>query len=248
MSECSNILTMCVQRQVTLQDMASNNCTLQYTRVPLQSLFKPPDTPLCIHPTTPGASESSFLTDSQSVLNGQVSSTSCISLKRMPSFSESSFSSFPAFYKYSPNIPTTLPMLHCILFYDIQTFSFSVTIVKGHHFETDDVEMRGISRPYVSLYLLPHKEEIYRTKTIIAGTNVVEFNEAFHFHNIPYGEIGLRTLVLSVYNERRLARNHLLGTAQLPLNKTELYGVEVSVVLNSTLNLDNVSTCFTTQC
>ena len=121
--------------------------------------------------------------------------------------------------------PTDDPHLHYSLYYDIQRRTLTVHLIEGSNLPAKD--RRGTSDPFVILYLLPHKEEIFESKVQKKNLNPV-FNEVFEFNGILPNEIRLQTLVLRVLDKDTLSSSDHMGTVVLPLEEADLYGVRVS--------------------
>lgn len=126
-----------------------------------------------------------------------------------------------------------------IIFYDIQSCSFTVKLLSARNLPPKNSD--GLVNSYVILYLLPHKEEVLRSKICEKELNPTYY-EIFVFNHIPYNEICTRTLVLRVFNSKNTRHNaELLGNVVLPLRKAELHGVRVSAVLNQLQDIGDVS-------
>ena len=124
---------------------------------------------------------------------------------------------------------TDKPMLDFMVYYDFQKYALTVTLIQATNLPAKD--RSGTSDPYVTLFLLPHREDIYRSKTHYKTVNPT-FNESFTFEGIQYSEVMERTLVLHVFDEEKISKNDNIGTIVMTLRKTELHGARVAAVLN----------------
>ena len=132
---------------------------------------------------------------------------------------------------------TDKPTLDFMLYYDFQKCSLTVTLIQATNLPAKDKS--GTSDPYVTLFLLPHREDIYRSKTHYKTLNPI-FNESFTFEGMQYSEVMERTLVLHVFDEDKISKNDNIGTIVMPLHKTELHGVRVAAVLNEESSITQV--------
>lgn len=130
-----------------------------------------------------------------------------------------------------------LPLLRFNLIYSVQSFSLTVGILSVDNLPTKDYESKT-PNPFVMAFLLPHREEIFRSKTHHNTFNPI-INEEFVFTNISYEEISQRTLVLRVIDENKFHHNVVMGSVVLPLRSMELHGVQISAVLNESDDTDS---------
>ena len=130
--------------------------------------------------------------------------------------------------------PSDKPMLEFMVYYDFQQFTLTVTLIKATNLPAKD--RSGTSDSYVTLFLLPHREDIHRSKTHYKTLNPI-FNESFTFEGIQYSEVMERTLVLRVFDENKITK---IGTIIMPLYKTELHGALVTSVLNEESSITQV--------
>lgn len=124
-----------------------------------------------------------------------------------------------------------------MIFYDIQSCAFTVKLLNVR--SLPPMNSDGFVNSYVTLYLLPHKEQVFRSKTCQKDLDPMIY-QIFVFDHIPFNEISTRTLVLRVYNAKTNRHTELIGNVVLPLRKAELHGVRVSAVLNQLEDIDNV--------
>ncbi|KAI3385848.1 hypothetical protein SNEBB_000604 [Seison nebaliae] len=83
------------------------------------------------------------------------------------------------------------------------------------------MDMSGTSDPYVKVYLLPEKKKKYETKVHRKTLNPV-FNETFVFKNLPFADVGAKTLCFAVYDFDRFSRHDQIGEVQIPLSSIDL--------------------------
>ncbi|CAF0722038.1 unnamed protein product [Didymodactylos carnosus] len=112
-----------------------------------------------------------------------------------------------------------LGKLEYSLDYDFQKQELKVEVIQAQ--ELPAMDMGGTSDPYVKLYVLPDKKKKFETKVYRKTLNPI-FNETFIFKNLPYGEIGGRTLVFAVYDFDRFSRHDQIGELHIPLNSVDL--------------------------
>ena len=125
--------------------------------------------------------------------------------------------------------PSDEPMLEFMVYYDFQKFTLTVTLIQATNLPAKD--RSGTSDPYVTLFLLPHREDIHRSKTHYKTLNPI-FNESFTFEGMQYDEVMERTLIIRVFDEDTFSRRDNIGTIVMPLRKTELHGARAAAVLN----------------
>ena len=186
--------------------MAYNSINLaQYDKVPLEKMFcyKQPRVPLMIHPHI----RKNYSQDQLPIR--QILETQLLS----------------ELHRSTCNHPA-LPRIDLILFYDLQTYSLTVSLLEGRSLASNT--KTGTSDPYVTLSLLPQKEVIFRSKTCYKNSDPI-FNESFTFCGISFEDITARTLFLKVFNE---SHHDLIGTARLRLHRLELHGAHISALLN----------------
>ena len=207
----------------------------QYEKVPLDKIFELRQryVPLAIHPHF---RRQSLITEQPTMFYPAVAESP---VTRSSFFEDSVFQSFPLSASIPVDLSSNLPTIEFIIFYDIQSYSFTVKLIRARNLPA--MNRNGTSDPFVSLFLLPHREEIFRSKTYYKTLNP-SFNETFVFGNIPYNEIFTRSLILRVLDENAVCHNELIGNVILPLWKTELHGVRVSAVLNEDSDVGQVST------
>ena len=205
----------------------------QFEKVPLDKVFelREPSTPLTVHPQT---RKMSLVTEQPTAFYPAIQSPP---VHRSPMYEESAFCSYPLSAS-EPFDNAHLPKLDFILYYDLQSYALTVKLLSAQNLPAKG--RGGTSDPFVTLCLLPHREDIFRSKTIHKDLNP-KFNETFVFGNISYEELRERVLVLQVLDENTFSQNELIGNVILPLRKTELHGVRVSAVLNENIFIGQVS-------
>ncbi|XP_003386572.1 PREDICTED: synaptotagmin-10-like [Amphimedon queenslandica] len=185
----------------------------QYEKVPLDKVFeyKQPRVPMPVHP--------------------QISGYSAITEQPSPSVtvtapSPSGQAKIIGSDKDGKHLDSK-PLLHFSLYYDIQRRTLTVHLMEGTNLPAKD--RRGTSDPFVILFLLPNKEEIFESKVHKRTLDPI-FNEVFEFSGLLPNEIRRQTLVLRVL-DKDLASSEDMGTVVLQLEEADLYGVRVSAPL-----------------
>lgn len=98
------------------------------------------------------------------------------------------------------------------------------------------MDMNGTSDPYVKVYLLPDKKKKFETKVHRKTLNPI-FNETFNFKgndfeasyielialsDIPYSDVGGKTLVMALYDFDRFSKHDMIGQIHVPMNSIDL--------------------------
>jgi hypothetical protein len=137
-----------------------------------------------------------------------------------------------------PNQPTlTLTTMH-----DIQgsTLTVSLKFASNLNFLMDKLHKRTV-QPFISVFLLPSKNEILQTHAVQESNNPV-FNKKFVFSGVPVSDLNEQTLVFQVYHSRTL-----IGITRVHLNSADLLGYTVckhiDSVMESTETEVSVCTC-----
>ena len=121
-----------------------------------------------------------------------------------------------------------VPVLQFSVLYDVQRSVFTVHL---HHASNLPVKARR-SDPYVILYLMPNKEEVFQSR-VIPGSLNPEFNQSFEFQQQHPDEIQRQTLIFRVVcNNERFSRSHMIGGVALPLEDADLFGVVMRMQIN----------------
>lgn len=108
------------------------------------------------------------------------------------------------------------------LYYDIQRRTLAVTLQSACSVPSKEVS--GSSDFFVSIFLLPNREQVHQTK-VQSGTHDVMFNQMFSFQGIFSEELYEQVLVLQMFSHDKHTRDHLLGTVIVPLKEADLLGV-----------------------
>ena len=187
----------------------------QYEKVPLQKVFefKQPQCPLPVHPQ--------FFDNSGGVITKQ------------PYVSSSPFSS-----DGSSSPDDKEPRIQFSLYYDIQRRTLSVHLMSGTDLPAKD--RRGTSDPYVILFLIPNKEQIFESKVHDKTLSPI-FDEVFEFTGLLPDEIRRQTLILRVLDKDKISASDDMGVVIVPLEDADLYGVKMNAKLSDELSILNVS-------
>lgn len=137
------------------------------------------------------------------------------------------------------------PLLQFSLHYDVQRCTLTVHLHHGSNLPAMD--RRGTSDPFVVLYLMPNKEEIFESRVIQQTLDPV-FDQSFEFKKLTPDDICQQTLILHVYDHDKFSRNDSIGGVILPLENADLFGVVMRMKIDpdptlfnqaSTLNIAN---------
>ncbi|XP_014665048.1 PREDICTED: synaptotagmin-6-like [Priapulus caudatus] len=104
--------------------------------------------------------------------------------------------------------PETAGSLHFSLIYSQEDRTLTVRVIDACNLPAKDFS--GTSDPYVKIYLLPDRKRKFQTKVHRKNLNPT-FNEEFAFTEVPFLELGSRTLQLAVYDFDRFSRHDLIG-------------------------------------
>ena len=218
--------------QVPDSDDEMENIVLpEFHKVPLEKVFQlaQPQVPLSIHPQI--RKESTIKEQPTAFYPVRVGTM----FRRPSHFEDSTFCYTPISKTSSPqsfDFGASFPRINFSILHDIQTSSLIVHLISAENLTGRG--KKGIADPYVVLFLLPHREDIFRSKICYGDVNPI-FNETFVFSDILYNEIADRTLVLRI-----IIQNDVIGNVVLPLHKTELHGVQVSAVINEDTDTEQV--------
>ena len=94
--------------------------------------------------------------------------------------------------------------------YDYENEALIVTIIKASDLPAKD--LCGTSDPYVKVYLLPDRKK-FQTRVHRKMLNPI-FNESFQFP-VPYDELAIRKLHMSVFDFDRFSRHDMIGEVEL---------------------------------
>nr|XP_043880786.1 synaptotagmin-2 isoform X1 [Solea senegalensis]XP_043880787.1 synaptotagmin-2 isoform X1 [Solea senegalensis] len=103
--------------------------------------------------------------------------------------------------------------------YDFENTKLTVGILQAA--DLMSMDSGGTSDPYVKVHLFPDKKKKYDTKVHKKTLNPV-FNETFVFKQVPYEELGGKTLVMSVYDYDRFSKHDVIGEVKIPMNTIDL--------------------------
>merc|ERR1711935_322060 len=112
-----------------------------------------------------------------------------------------------------------LGRLQFSLDYDFQNNNLAVNLMQASDLAAMD--MNGTSDPYVKVYLLPDKKKKFETKVHRKTLNPI-FNETFNFKDIPYSDVGGKTLVMALYDFDRFSKHDMIGQIHVPMNSIDL--------------------------
>lgn len=192
----------------------------QYEKIPLQKVFelKQPQCSLSVHPQmyTAGVEGSCVITE-------------------QPDLTTSPFSSKQSEDSISPT--DTLPRIQFSLYYDIQRRTLTVHLISGTNLPAKD--RRGTSDPFVILFLIPNKEQIFQSKVHDKTLNP-SFDEVFEFTGLLPDEVRRQTLVLRVLDKDKISASDDMGVVILPLEHADLYGVKINAKLSEDFDILNV--------
>ena len=116
------------------------------------------------------------------------------------------------------------PVLEFSLFYDIQRRTLTVHLDQAFNLPAKD--RCGTSDPFVVMFLLPDKEEVFQSRVVMKSLNPI-FDETFGFRGILAHEVYEKVLVFRVFDYDMVSRNDFIGTVVLPLRTADLYGATV---------------------
>ncbi|XP_034074086.1 synaptotagmin-6 [Gymnodraco acuticeps] len=94
--------------------------------------------------------------------------------------------------------------------YDYENEALIVNIIKASDLPAKD--LCGTSDPYVKVYLLPDRKK-FQTRVHRKMLNPI-FNESFQFP-VPYDELAIRKLHMSVFDFDRFSRHDMIGEVEL---------------------------------
>ena len=192
--------------------------------------FPQPGAEFSLYPTLPGEA----ITEQPiSVSDG----TKAMTLPKSFRFSElqmsEEFDYSPSTFQYSdsermkggwtPQLPVLAeerqPSLQFSLYYDIQRHAMTVNLKRAVDLPARN--QSGTSDPFVVLYLVPNKEEMFES-TIVHKTLDPIFDQTFEFHNLDPDDIRRQSIVFRICNHNK---DDVIGDLILPLEEADLYGV-----------------------
>uniref|UniRef100_A0A8B9TJE1 Synaptotagmin n=1 Tax=Anas platyrhynchos TaxID=8839 RepID=A0A8B9TJE1_ANAPL len=111
--------------------------------------------------------------------------------------------------------PENLGKLQFSLDYDFQANQLTVGILQAA--ELPALDMGGTSDPYVKVFLLPDKKKKYETKVQKKTLNPLALSP-----QVPYQELGGKTLVMAIYDFDRFSKHDIIGEVKVPMNTVDL--------------------------
>lgn len=135
------------------------------------------------------------------------------------------------------------PCIHFSLYYDVQYLTLTVSLINAENLLPGP--SIGLYEPFVALHLEPNKDEIHES-TIQRNTLNPHFGESFVFQKLMPDEVRRQTLVLHVYNSKKV--KYLIGTALVPLGQVDMFGVPLSAEIDSEAREFRVSSSTLANC
>ncbi len=131
-------------------------------------------------------------------------------------------------------IEDNAPVLQFSLLYDVQRSILTVHLQHASNLPAKD--RGGTSDPFVIMYMMPNKDQVYESTVISRSLNPM-FDQSFEFHHQDPDGIRQQTLVFRVYDHDRFSKNDLIGSVVFPLNDVDLFGVVMRMQIDESLNL-----------
>ncbi len=153
--------------------------------------------------------------------------------RRKDSYFEVSRSSSPALPMFEESIllqEDKLPVLQFSLFFDIPRNIFTVHLQHASNLPEND--RRGMMNPFVVLYMMPNKEEVFESEVIHRTLNP-EFDQSFEFHQQHPDDIQRKTLIFKVYDN---TKSKLIGGVAFPLEGADIFGVVMRMQIDQDLS------------
>ena len=123
-----------------------------------------------------------------------------------------------------------LPVLQFSLLYDLQRNIFTVHL---HHVSgLPENDRRGMMNPFVVIYMMPNKEEVFESEVIHQTLNP-EFDQSFEFHQQHPDDIQQKTLIFKVYDN---SKSKLIGGVAFPLEDADIFGVVMRMQIDQDLS------------
>ena len=110
------------------------------------------------------------------------------------------------------------------LYFDVQRRTLIIHLQQA--FNLPPQEVHRAAGNFVTLFLLPSREEVHQT-AVVSGVSPM-FNQVFEFGGILTDEVRQQVLVLQVFYHDKFARDHLIGTVIMPLKEVDLYGMDIT--------------------
>ena len=140
----------------------------------------------------------------------------------------------PVLEENSLSLDSTYPMLQFSIMYDVQRCALTIHLHHAANLPAKD--RRGTSDPFVVLYLVPNKEEIFESKVIHQTLDPI-FDQSFEFKKLTPDDVFRQTLILRVYDHDKFSKNDSIGGVILPLENAELFGVIMRMKIDEDPNL-----------
>ena len=120
------------------------------------------------------------------------------------------------------------PSLTFSVFYDHQVRTLTVHLQSGNNLSSSGSKLTK-AHLYVTVSLLPLKNEIAKTRPMKGNVPDPTFDEKFQFTGFAHNDVLQQTLVLRVYfgSHYALLRN-FVGAIELPLRQSHLYGYRMT--------------------
>ena len=114
--------------------------------------------------------------------------------------------------------PDSFGSLHFKLDYDFISNRLSVMVLECK--DLPAMDRNGMSDPYIKVTILPERKPKFETRIKRNTLNPV-FNETFIFKQIPYADLGRKTLEIVAYDFDRLSKDDRMGQISLPLHTVD---------------------------
>ena len=138
--------------------------------------------------------------------------------------------SLPMLEESSLQHENQLPVLQFSLLFDIQR---NIFIVHLHHASNlPKIDQRGTMNPFVVLYMMPTKEEVFESEVIHQTLNP-EFYQSFEFHQQHPDDIQRKTLIFKVYDK---SKSKLIGGVAFPLEGADIFGVVMRMQIDQDMS------------
>ena len=105
------------------------------------------------------------------------------------------------------------------LYYDAQRRTMTVNLKKA--FDLPAKNQNGTSDPFVVLYIVPNKEEMFESNIVHKTLDPI-FDQTFEFHNLDPDDIRRQSIVFRICHHNK---DDVIGDLILPLEDADLYGV-----------------------
>ena len=123
-----------------------------------------------------------------------------------------------------------LPLLQFSLLFDMQRNIFTVHL--HHAANLPENDRRGTMNPFVVIYMMPNKEEVFESEVIHQTLNP-EFNQSFEFLLQHPNDIHRKTLIFKIYDN---SKSKLIGGVAFPLEGADIFGVVMRMQIDQDLS------------